>query len=220
MIIFTQRNINCYLGGFVFITIEGIEGVGKSTLIGNLKNYFEASGQEVVLTREPGGTILSEKIRSILKDADLTGAICPTAELFLFYASRFQNVSENIVPALKRSCVTINDRYIDSSVSYQGSARGLDMQLIQDLNTKYGLPVPDITLWLDAPVEIGMARALNRSKADRFEQEKHSFFEKVRFGFAEIHRNDPDRFKRIDATLSQDQVFAEAVRLLDAYSKV
>lgn len=204
----------------MLITIEGIEGVGKSTLINKLKNHFECLGYEVVLSREPGGTVLSEKIRSLLIDTNMTGAICPMAELFLFYASRFQNVAENITPALERSCVTIIDRYYDSSKSYQGFARGLDLNLIEVLNKNFGLPTPDITFWLDAPVEIGMGRALSRSKADRFEQEKYSFFEKVRAGFAEIHRNNPDRFKRIDATLSQDQVLAEAIRLLEEYSKV
>lgn len=114
----------------------------------------------MVLSREPGGTVLSEKIRSLLIDTNMTGAICPMAELFLFYASRFQNVAENITPALERSCVTIIDRYYDSSKSYQGFARGLDLNLIEALNKNFGLPTPDITFWLDAPVEIGMVRAI------------------------------------------------------------
>lgn len=203
----------------MFITIEGIEGVGKSTLIHGLKDYFESQGREVVLSREPGGTILSEKIRALLLDTNLHGAISPQAELFLFYASRFQNVTENILPALSRNAISINDRYFDSSRAYQVFGRKLDDEQVIALNNNFDLPIPDITFWLDAPVEVGMARASKRGELDRFEQEKFSFFERVRDGFKHIHKTEPDRFKRIDATQPQEQVLSDAIALIEVMNK-
>lgn len=203
----------------MFISIEGIEGVGKSTLILKLKSYFESLGERVVLSREPGGTELSEKIRSILIDPNMGGKISLNAELFLFYASRFQNHEENLVPALESGAVLIIDRYVDSSEAYQGYGRGIDLKKFELLNSKFDLTKPDLTLWLDAPVEVGMKRALNRNKLDRFEQEKFNFFEKIRQGFSTINKAEPERFKRIDATLSEDQVFNQAVAIIEEYNK-
>lgn len=203
----------------MFISIEGIEGVGKTTLINGLKKHFADQDKEVVLCREPGSTILSEKIRAILLDPNLTGSICPLSELFLFYASRFQNAAENILPALESGTVVISDRWSDSTAAYQGYARGMDVNSILWLNNKFNIAQPDITFWLDAPVEVGLSRALSRSKADRFEQEKYTFFEKVRAGFSELQKLEPARIKQIDATQSQDQVLTQAISILQSFEK-
>lgn len=203
----------------IFISIEGIEGVGKTTLISSLKQHYESKGREVVLSREPGGTILSEKIRGLLLDVNMTGEISPLSELFLFYASRFQNIQQNIEPALSRGAVAICDRYIDSSVGYQVFGRGMDLEMVNMLNEEFIKIHPDITLWLDAPVEVGMARARKRSEADRFENEKIQFFYKVREGFVYIHKTQPNRFKRIDATQDPSQVLRDAISLLEQVEK-
>lgn len=183
-----------------FITLEGIEGCGKSTQARMLAEYLrERSGREVVETREPGGTDVTQRIRSLLADA--SAALDPRAELFLFLADRAHHVATVVGPALARGAIVISDRFSDSTLAYQGYARGHDLELLRDLNTwaSYGAQ-PDLTLWIDCDVELGLGRANKRAggPGDRFEAEPLRFHEKVRRGFVEIAAAEPERVVRID----------------------
>lgn len=190
----------------MFITFEGIEGVGKSTQVKALRVFLEAKGFEVVLLREPGGTLLSEKIRDILLSPD-TGDIDPISELLLYSAARAELVSSVIEPALKTGKVVILDRYTDSTLAYQGYGRGLDLDFIENLNNKaaHGIK-PDLTFLIDLPVEIGLKRALTNAAAegrtgpDRLEGESLAFHGRVREGFLKIAENNPKRVKILDGT--------------------
>lgn len=198
----------------MFITLEGTEGVGKSTLIAKVQAYLQAQGKTVCLTREPGGTPLAETLRAVLLDAKGQEPIAPDAELLLMYAARSQHLAQVIEPALNAGQWVLCDRFCDASFAYQGYGRGLGTEKIMHLNTHFVTRMPDLTFWLDAPIELGMSRAQHRGELDRFEQEKMAFFSKVREGYAELHRLYPDRIKRIDATQTAEAVFAEAVQYL------
>ena len=191
-----------------FITFEGGEGVGKSTNIDFARQLIEAQGIEVVVTREPGGTFIAELIREeLLKKAHPEESLASNAELLLMFAARSQHIEKLIIPALKRGAWVLCDRFTDSTIAYQGYARGLDMQGILALKeiVQCGLE-PDVTYWFDAPVELGMSRARNRGPADRFEVEELSFFESVRAGFVALAQQHPDRIIKINAALELDQV--------------
>lgn len=172
-----------------FITFEGGEGVGKSTNIRFCADWLMAQGQEVLVTREPGGTPIAELIRSRLLKANHAESMDPLAELLLMFAARAQHVSRVIRPALTEGVWVLCDRFTDSTIAYQGFGRGLDLALIDHLRVMtHGDLTPDCTFLLDAPVEIGMARARGRSavsgeETDRFEREQQAFFERVREGF-------------------------------------
>lgn len=199
----------------MFISFEGTEGVGKTTLIRKMFEYFQAQGKEVVLTREPGGTPLAEQIRSLLLSVNHDEKMSHDTELLLMYAARAQHLAQVILPALETGKIVLCDRFSDSSFAYQCAGRGLSREKLQLLNNNFVAKMPDITFWLDAPIELGMTRARERGALDRFEQEKVSFFEKVRSGFAEIHQTSPERMKRLDATQSPEQVFGEALSYLN-----
>jgi len=198
----------------MFISFEGTEGVGKTTLIRKLFDYFQQQGKEVVLTREPGGTPLAEQIRSLLLSVNHDEAMSNDTELLLMYAARAQHLQAVILPALAQGKIVLCDRFVDSSFAYQCAGRGLSRDKLQVLNENFVARMPDITFWLDAPIELGMNRARERGALDRFEQEKVVFFESVRSGFAEIHMRDSQRMKRLDATRTPEQVFAEAIDYL------
>ncbi len=195
----------------MFISFEGTEGVGKTTLIRSLYEYFQQQGQDVVLTREPGGTPMAEQIRSLLLSVNHDEQMSNDTELLLMYAARAQHLEQVILPALQAGKVVLCDRFTDSSFAYQCAGRGLSREKLQLLNNNFVVKMPDITFWLDAPTELGMSRARERGALDRFEQEKVSFFEKVRSGFAEIYQNEPLRMKRLDATQTPEQVFKDAL---------
>ena len=163
-----------------FISVEGIEGVGKSTNIEVIVDCIEAAGHQVVTTREPGGTPLAEDIRELLVGhSDET--IPEIAELLLVFAARSLNVNNVIIPALEAGHWVLCDRFTDSSRAYQGGGRGIPVETIDQLaDWVHGDIWPDLTILLDAPVEIGMQRASKRSTPDRFEQERHEFFQRVR----------------------------------------
>lgn len=193
-----------------FVTLEGIEGCGKSTHARRLTEFLrERTHREVVATREPGGTDVTQRIRSLL--ADPSAALDPRAELFLFLADRSHHVATVIGPALARGAIVVSDRYSDSTLAYQGYARGHDLELVRDLNAwaSYGA-TPDLTLWIDCDVEVGLARANKRAggPGDRFEAEPLRFHEKVRRGFIEIAATEPDRVVRIDGARDLDTVLA------------
>ena len=198
----------------MFISFEGTEGVGKTTLIRKLFDHFQQQGKDVVLTREPGGTPLAEQIRSLLLSVNHDEKMSNDTELLLMYAARAQHLQAVILPALAEGKIVLCDRFIDSSFAYQCAGRGLSRDKLQVLNENFVARMPDITFWLDAPIELGMNRARERGALDRFEQEKVVFFESVRSGFAEIHMRDSQRMKRLDATQTPEQVFADAIDYL------
>ena len=198
----------------MFISFEGTEGVGKTTLIRKIHQYFEQQGKEVVLTREPGGTPLAEQIRSLLLAVNHEEQMSHDTELLLIYAARAQHLQQVILPALAAGKIVLSDRFTDASFAYQCSGRGLSQEKLQLLNQTFVAKMPNITFWLDAPIELGMTRARERGALDRFEQEKLSFFAKVRAGYEILWQAEPERIKRLDATQNADVVFDEALQYL------
>lgn len=198
----------------MFISFEGTEGVGKTTLIRKIHQYFEQQGKEVVLTREPGGTPLAEQIRTLLLAVNHDEQMSHDTELLLIYAARAQHLQQVILPALAAGKIVLSDRFTDASFAYQCSGRGLSQEKLQLLNQTFVAKMPNITFWLDAPIELGMTRARERGALDRFEQEKLSFFAKVRSGYETLWQAEPERIKRLDATQNEDVVFEEALQYL------
>ena len=199
----------------MFISFEGTEGVGKTTLIRKIYEHLEQQGQSVVLTREPGGTPMAEQIRSLLLSVNHEESMSNDTELLLMYAARAQHLEQVIVPALTKHKTVLCDRFTDASFAYQCAGRGLSQSKLQLLNENFVSHMPDITFWLDAPIETGMSRARERGALDRFEQEKVTFFEKVRVGYQHLWEQYPERVKRLDATQSPEQVFAQALQYLN-----
>ena len=184
-----------------FISVEGVEGVGKTTAISTIEEFFISKSLEYVLTREPGGTALSEKIRACLLQNDNNGELMmPETELLLMFATRSQNISHVIKPALKKGVSVISDRFTDASYAYQGGGRQLDMALIEtlDCGITHDL-VPDLTFLLDAPIDIAMSRLAGRDH-DRIEQESLDFFERVRVTYLDRAKKFQNRFVIIDAS--------------------
>lgn len=198
-----------------FITIEGIEGVGKSTNMAELVAHIEAAGYRVLRTREPGGTPLAEEIRDLLKDRS-DEPIPEIAELLLLFAARSLNMNNVILPALEAGTWVVSDRFTDSSRAYQGGGRGIPMETIDRLaDWVHGETWPDLTILLDAPVEIGMQRADKRGERDRFEQEQHDFFQRVRECYLQLAINEPARFVVLDTTQSLEEVSREIRMVAD-----
>ncbi len=202
-----------------FITFEGIEGVGKTTNIEHLRQMLEAEGIVVHVTREPGGTPLAERIRDVLKDHSDEN-MPAIAESLLMFASRAVHVRNKVEPALERGEWVISDRFTDTSRAYQGAGRGLPTSTIEQLAEWVHADVnPDLTILLDAPVDVGMGRAGKRGQLDRIEIEASDFFERARQNYLDLATAEPDRFVVIDADRSQAAVQSdvEAVgrRLLD-----
>lgn len=197
----------------LFITFEGGEGAGKTTLIEEVERKLILDGYSVLKTREPGGTKLGEHIRSILLQH--TDPVSPYAELSLFLASRAQHIVEVIVPALKARKIVLCDRFNDSSVAYQGAARGLGMEKVSEFCEfiSQGLK-PNLTLYLDLDPEIGLKRAAKARTHDRIESETLFFHRNIREAYLAIHKREPHRFHLIDATHSPEQVFHQAMKLI------
>lgn len=198
-----------------FITVEGIEGVGKSTNIAVMVERIESAGYRVLTTREPGGTPLAEEIRDIVMNrAD--EPIPEIAELLLVFAARSLNVNNVILPALEAGTWVVSDRFTDSSRAYQGGGRGIPMETIDRLaDWVHGDCWPDLTILLDAPVELGMERAGSRSAPDRFEQERHDFFQRVRECYLQLASRDSLRFVVLDTTRQIDAVKADVAAIVD-----
>jgi dTMP kinase len=205
----------------MFISLEGIEGCGKTTQLEYLSAFLAEKGRPYVVTREPGGTTIGKKIRSILLDPASTELV-PVAELLLYMADRGQHIYSLIKPNLAEGNIVLCDRYFDATVVYQGFARGLDIGFIRDLHRIIFKDLkPDITLLLDLPSRIGLARAWqeldsgNRSNTEsRFEEEAISFHEKVRAGYLELAGMEPERFKIIDASRQIDEVQTDIRKVL------
>jgi len=200
-----------------FITVEGTEGVGKSTNIDFLCHLLQARGIDIVLTREPGGTPLAEELRELLL-SPREERVSQDTELLLMFAARAQHIENVIRPALARGAWVISDRFTDATFAYQGGGRGVDEEHIRLLETlvQHGLH-PDLTLLLDLDVEVGLMRASARSTPDRFEQEKVDFFSKVRQAYLQRAANEPERFAIIDASVALPDVQQQIASAVSQY---
>ncbi len=197
-----------------FITIEGGEGSGKSTLCAALVEHLKSRNIDVLLTREPGGVPLAESLRSLLLyGGDIT--VGSEAELLMMYAARVQHLQELILPTLRRGIWVLCDRFSEASFAYQGGGRGVPKGEIERLDHwLVGENVPDLTLLLDLPVETGMSRAKGRGKLDRIEQEGHDFFERVRKAYLQRAAEFPERIKVLDASRPPDKVLEQAITFI------
>ncbi len=205
----------------LFVTFEGGEGSGKSTAIKSLVDKLQKEGYEIVLTREPGGTPISEQIRDVILNKENT-AMDPVTEALLYAASRRQHVEEKVRPALKEGKIVLCDRFLDSSLAYQGGARGLGMDLILKINEPAinGL-WPDVTIFFDLKPEVGLARinANSNREVNRLDVEKMEFHQKVRASFLELAERYPGRYVIIDASKTPEEVAEEAYDALKAKLK-
>ena len=189
----------------MFFTLEGSEGVGKSTLIESLKDFFKENKIDFLFTREPGGTKEGQEIRKILLDQSLD--LNPYAETFLLLADRIQHVEKIIRPALQSNKHVLSDRYVESTFAYQGAGRGLNQRELEGFIKNLNFPEPNLTIYLDLPVQEGLKRVKNRGKTDRFERENLIFFEKIRSFYLDLVKKDPQRYFLIDASIPIDEVF-------------
>jgi dTMP kinase len=198
-----------------FITIDGVEGAGKSTQITFICDYLKAKGVKVILTREPGGTDVGEKIRTLLL-SNSTGKMHADTELMLMFAARNEHIQNKIMPALKRGDWVLSDRFTDASYAYQGGGRGLDVERIAQLE-QWVLQdfIPDMTLLLDVPVEIGMSRVESRGKKDRIELEATDFFNRVRQAYIDRSEQFPERIKLIDSSQTVEHTKQQIKVILD-----
>jgi dTMP kinase len=207
-----------------FITIEGLDGCGKSTQLERLAGLLRAEGFEVVATREPGGTAVGDRIRALLLDSSTAG-LSPWAEMALMFASRAQHLKDVILPALEQDRIVLCDRFTDSTEAYQGGGRKLGSEAVLTLHRVLcGDIRPDMTILMDSEVSASVARARRRNQArvaegshydeSRFEQESRAFFERVRNAYLAIARREPDRFFVVDARRSGDIVHQEIVAAL------
>jgi len=205
----------------MFISFEGIEGSGKTTHIKQTAGFLRNNGHDCIVTREPGGTRIGEKIRAILLDP-LSQDMDPVTELLLYTADRVQHIRKFVLPLLSDGKTVLCDRYYDATMAYQGFARGLDIRLIEKIHKLLLEDLkPDITILLDLPAEIGLLRAWkqiekgSRDKEEtRFEKETLLFHNKVRSGYLELARLEPQRFRVIDASKDEHQVLDAIIRTL------
>ena len=200
-----------------FITVEGIEGAGKTSCLDLLEQLIRQRGHEVLVTREPGGTPLGEDLRQLLLGHRHDGMADDT-ELLLMFAARAEHLHAKIEPALVAGSWVLCDRFTDATYAYQGYGRGIDLQRIAALETwVQGERRPDLTLLLDLPVEVGLQRAGRRSTPDRFERQALTFFDRVRQGYLSLAASAPGRFRVIDAGQSLDQVSRQVTATIDAF---
>ena len=200
-----------------FITVEGIEGAGKTTCLNLIEQQVRQRGHALLVTREPGGTALGEDLRALLLGHRHAGMADDT-ELLLMFAARAEHLQARILPALSAGSWVLCDRFTDATYAYQGYGRGIDLGRIAILEQwVQGERRPDLTLLMDLPVEIGLERAGKRSTPDRFESEAFAFFERVRNGYLSLAKAQPDRFRIIDAAQSLQQVSDQVVSALDAF---
>lgn len=198
-----------------FITFEGTEGVGKSTQLATARTALEAAGKDVLVTREPGGTPMAEAIRGLLL-APREETVNDLTELLLMFAARAQHLHSLILPALERGTWVLCDRFTDATYAYQGGGRGVPREQVAVLEQLVqGEVRPDHVILLDAPVEVGMARARSRGAPDRFELEKAAFFQRVRDCYLERAEAWPDRYHLVDAGQPLDQVSSQVSELID-----
>ena len=197
----------------MFISFEGIEGSGKSTLLENLKKYYLKKELEVIFTKEPGGTELGKDIRGILLNPE--SSISSEAELLLLMADRIEHVTTTINPNLKKNKIIFCDRYIDSTIAYQGKGRNLSENKIKELIEILNLPIPDLTILLDLPVEDGLLRANKRNELDRFEKEDINFHKSIRKSYLDLQKKDPKRIFLFDSSISENKLFENVLNLIE-----
>ena len=201
----------------MFITFEGGEGAGKSTAIKRIVEKLTSEGYEIVLTREPGGTPIAEEIRNVILDKKNT-AMDPRTEALLYAASRRQHLVEKVIPALKEGKLVLCDRFLDSSLAYQGGARGIGIDTVYNMNlfATEGM-LPDLTILFDIKPEEGLARiaANSQSEVNRLDVEKLTFHNKVRDSFHELAKKFPERFVIVDASKTPDEVFEDAYKAIE-----
>lgn len=205
----------------LFITLEGVEGSGKSTQIGHLAKVLTKAGYRVLHTREPGGTATAEAIRHILLTASSKEPVTPQAEALLIFAARSQHVTHLVEPALRNGTVVLCDRFSDSTLAYQGFARGLDLQWLRATNAvaTNGL-APDLTLLLDLPISVGLARRrADRGQQNRLDREAERFHRKVRRGFLALAAEEPGRMKIVNANRPPQEVRDELTEIVLGWLK-
>ncbi|NGX33364.1 MAG: Thymidylate kinase [Candidatus Anoxychlamydiales bacterium] len=196
-----------------FITFEGGEGAGKTSLIDNIKQYLESKKLDYIVTREPGGTKFGEYVRDLLLNTKDGIKISAKAELCLFLASRSQHIKEVILPSLEQNKIVLCDRYNDSSIAYQGHARDLGIDKVIEFSSFIiEKSIPDLTLYLDIDPKIGLSRV--ETSFDRIESEKMEFHQKIRDGFHILAEKFPQRIKIIDATRAKEDVFKNAINYI------
>lgn len=201
-----------------FITVEGIEGAGKTTQLAFMGDCLSAAGQRVVLTREPGGTDLGEEIRTLLLGHRQTEAMAADTELLLIFAARAEHIHRVIRPALEAGTWVLCDRFTAATYAYQGGGRGIPFEHITAIKDwVQGSLCPDLTLLFDLPVEVGLARAGRRGQRDRFEAEDLAFFQRVRRAYLELAERDPVRYRVIDANRPVEAVRAAVERILNRF---
>ena len=197
----------------MFISFEGIEGSGKSTLLENLKKYYLKKELEIIFTKEPGGTELGKDIRGILLNPE--SLISSEAELLLLMADRIEHVTTIINPNLKKNKIIFCDRYIDSTIAYQGKGRNLSENKIKELIDILNLPIPDLTILLDLPVEDGLLRANKRNELDRFEKEDINFHKSIRKSYLDLQKKDPKRIFLFDSSISENKLFENVLNFIE-----
>lgn len=205
----------------LFITLEGVEGSGKSTQISHLAKVLTKAGYRVLQTREPGGTATAEAIRHILLTASSHEPVTPQTEALLILAARSQHVTHLIKPALQSGAVVLCDRFSDSTLAYQGFARGLDLQWLREANNvATGGLAPDLTLVLDLPISVGLARRkADRGQQNRLDQEAERFHRKVRRGFLTLAAEEPGRMKIVNANRPAQEVRDELTEIVIGWLK-
>lgn len=197
----------------LFITVEGGEGVGKSTNMAFLQNELSSHGVELVLTREPGGSQLGEDLRQLLIQVR-EERVCPMAELLLIFAARAQHINDLVEPALAAGKWVLCDRFTDATYAYQSGGRGIEQKTVATLENLVQGPLrPDYTILLDAPVDTGMARARGRGELDRFEQEELAFFERIRATYLQLAEHSSGRYRLIDASLPLAKVQQQLLKV-------
>ena len=196
----------------MFISLEGSEGAGKSTLIDSLKKFFKKNKIEFLFTREPGATKEGQILREILLDKSIE--IDPYTETFLLVADRLQHANKIVIPALAKDINVLSDRYIDSTYAYQGAGRGISQEYLDQIIEPLNLPMPELTIYLDLPVEEGLKRAKYRDELDRFEEEDIKFFERIRSFYLEQAKKNPNRFLIVDSRKDKEEVFEISKNLI------
>ncbi|WP_400244711.1 dTMP kinase [Niallia sp. JL1B1071] len=205
----------------LFITLEGPEGAGKTTIIDMLLNYYQEQGKQIIKTREPGGIPISEKIRSIILDPEHTEMDART-EALLYAAARRQHLVEKVIPALKSGAIILCDRFIDSSLAYQGFARGIDMDEIWKINQfAIGDVMPELTIYFDLDPRVGLARINNTGdrEINRLDLEKIEFHELVQEGYYNVIEKFPERIVKVDASKPLEQVFQDTIEIINHFLK-
>lgn len=194
----------------IFITLEGGEGSGKTTIILSIEKYLKENGYDVVTTREPGGVPIAEQIRNVILDVNNT-KMCNETETLLYAASRMQHLHEKVIPALNEGKVVICDRYLDSSLVYQGYARGIGIDNVLNANCFAIDHMPDVTFFIDVTPEVGLQRISGRDKIDRLDKESLSFHQRVYDGYVKLSEQYSDRIKRIDGQRDKEEVIADVI---------